>query len=269
MKKYVKISALVLSAILFISCFTGCNALDELREQQAFWTDERNIMWNDVEYKLIPQCDYFYPLTAYNSSLCITEKDVPVLLSSLEGAYGFLSDDSIFIEIQDEYDYSSTFYCRTDKYDSIREEIESGFSPEGFCYSYYPFDPEKEIINEYLYTLTEEEANLIKDIYNSVTPIEITEDTFNADIEYDYCVELYFCAKEIYFRAYSGIDILINGDKYCIAEYSDDYTTTYVYEVADEYKPYLKSICDMYVEAEKSSAYYYDDYYYEEEIYEM
>ena len=83
MKKWVRIIALILTIFLCLP-LTGCNALDEMRQQQGIWQDDGTIIWNGSEYKWLNTNELSLNLERDEeySHAYITKPDVPVLLSS-------------------------------------------------------------------------------------------------------------------------------------------------------------------------------------------
>ena len=190
MKKFIK---LILALVLvFALCFSlsGCNVLSEPKEAHAIRIDEETIEYDGEEYKLLPNNEYFCPPFIESVSLNITESDVPVLLSEQFGDRGELNDDKTIIEYFD----TSSFYCRKDKYQKVKKEVEAEFIKSGYCYSYTVFDEETYMSEFEYYTFSEKENDAIEKVlaYGEVVVLE--------NCSYEYCANLEIYSRNLNFR---------------------------------------------------------------------
>ncbi len=147
MKSLKKFLCLCLSIII---CFSlcSCNFIDELREKQAHFNKNNNIVYNGKVYKVLNDCKYSPSDFSKNKTVIITEEDVPLLLSETLGERFYLSDDEKFIKKYSfgyDYDYSyedetlenNVYYAREDVYDEISSMIETSdyFDHYAFIYT--------------------------------------------------------------------------------------------------------------------------------------
>ena len=109
------------SILIMVFCFSGCQALDKARENQAFGDSVSVIVYKGNEYKLLDKCDTLSPEYKEDASVFVTGSDVPVLLSTMFGNRYMISKDEVFLC---EYYYLGTgVYCRADKFDEMQKRI--------------------------------------------------------------------------------------------------------------------------------------------------
>ncbi len=232
MKRYIRITAFILSALLLCSVFTGCDMLDEMRRSHAVKNEKDNIILNGNEYKYVP----FASLTSLfnfeiieTRDIYVTEPDVPVLLS--EGFYenfGDVSEDGKYICIYDE-NYDTVYYCLIEEYDKLTERLEAPFEPEVLAYPYYYYDYENDEEIYGNYTLTEEERKAVEDVLRSVEPVQL--ENYSVYQAESYCI-LYECSDDLIFnRMVLGIEYK-NG-RYAVTRDIGN-TITEVHRVPDE-----------------------------------
>ncbi len=232
LKKSLRITALILSALLLCSVFTGCDMLDEMRRAHAVKSENDNIILNGNEYKYVP---FGSPTALFNldlvptSDIYVTEPDVPVLLS--EGFYefyGYVSEDGKFLYVYDE-DYNSIYYCRTDVYDTLIERLDEPFVPEvlAYAYSYYDYENDVDIYDSYI--LTEEEQNAVEDVLRSVEPVQ--QENYSVYQAESYC-DLYECSEDLIFNR-MVLSIEYKNGRYAVAREIGNGITE-VHRVPDE-----------------------------------
>jgi len=99
MKKLVQRIAIVLLVCCLCIGLGGCKALDEARANHAKWSESGTILLGDTEYILVENSENLYPTIDYfESSVHVTEPDVPVLLSFILGEFLYSSKDGVFLE---------------------------------------------------------------------------------------------------------------------------------------------------------------------------
>ena len=106
MKKTLRLAALVLTLLMLIFTFCGCDAIDEARKNHGIWkvADKTVIELGGKEYKLLRECQYLNPSVANDYDyVSVTEKDVPLLCKEIFGEQFLRSDDGIFL-VSDLYD---------------------------------------------------------------------------------------------------------------------------------------------------------------------
>lgn len=112
MKNKIKPIISILLTLLLCFALTGCDMLDEMKKEQAFYTNEEKteFVWQGTLYKHI-EIDKDIFATSYVGAGYITESDIPVLLSDLYG------DSFSIIEpyglIMSNYGY---YFCKAEEY---------------------------------------------------------------------------------------------------------------------------------------------------------
>ncbi len=257
MKKVKRLFALCLSFILLCLCTTGCNAIDEMRNNQAFYTEIGGVKLRGTDYLPLPENEYFRPFKRDDRTVIrITEPDVPVLLSSEYGAYSSLYNDGEILYSN----YMDVYYCRVDKYAEYNAVLAAPFEPTGYCYTYNVLDTDTLEYTEHLYQLTAEQVKAVEEILFTVTPTVQDE---NANYTYDYFVELNACDDTMLLRD-EAVSIAKNGKEYTIVHYNLEYA------VPSEYSSMFDSIVKQGFDAIKAADAYYDDLYgYDENEYDI
>ena len=134
MKRFFKLTALVLAIAMMAVTLSSCRALDEAKEKRAVYTDDTyaEIECNGVIYRGIDtgnlsfitrDCDYGYAATT---------SDVPILLTNWFGdSANMLNDNAIFYVYSYHYnddgeqEHKSGYrnYIREDKYDDVQQAV--------------------------------------------------------------------------------------------------------------------------------------------------
>lgn len=266
MKKNTKFLVLLLALLMMCLCLTGCDELDELKKQQAIWVEKGDtsaFIYNGVEYKRIDVPNPPTPISRYYENIKITDPDVPVLLADRFSVMLDLSVDENFVfgylcaDYTDEYiglsggvrgyaiyensSYDPTeevLYCKADIYDDVINQINEGIEFSNYCYDYYKYNEELGYEEFFLYTLTDEETELINNIEKTVEPFE----SYNYNSEYMFC--LYKTNKDNMFFEES-YDVYRNEDgSYYISKYDSNEDIVIEYKVPDEFKDKFDEFCD-------------------------
>ena len=116
MKHLKKIMAVCLASFMLFSV-TGCEAIREMKEQQAFWAQEGKtdrIEWNGHTFRRYEGMDdrYAISMSVTSSRGYVTEKEIPALLQDLYGRLYVMSPDQCIMQV--DYDM---LYIREDVYD--------------------------------------------------------------------------------------------------------------------------------------------------------
>lgn len=224
MKKIFKRAMTLVLAAALLCSLCGCAALDALRESQAYYDDNGNIVWNGSTYKLLAYSDPLYPEVDYSSEIYITEPDVPVLLS-LFYALDLLnpSTDGKFLE-----DGQYNYYCREDAYDEITARLQEGFEPEIVCYFYDVYDEETWEYKEKNYQLTADQIAAIELVVTTVEPVSYNETGMYPD--YDYILNICECSADMLLQTCST-ELIVYGQRYYLAVYTD--ADTLIFTVPD------------------------------------
>lgn len=240
MKKSLKRGLALLLILMQIFVLCGCKALDTMRANQAHYDDDGNIFWNGSVYKPLSACDELMPDVDYGTTVCITEADVPVLLSDVF-AQDMLSPSKDGVILQS--DWSSKNYCREDKFQEISDRIMAGFETEIVCYGYDVYDEETwEYSTEY-YTLTQEQWEALELITETVEPTKMGE---GWSLDYDWSVPLEERSQDMLFRR-QNLDIAAAGQQYYLLLYTD--TESLAFAVPDGCKATFDEIVKPYLEA--------------------
>lgn len=255
MKKVKRFVALFTALILVCLSATGCNAIDEMRESQAFYTENGGVKLRGTDYIPLPENEYFRPFKHDDSTVIrITEPDVPVLLSPEFGDYGSLYNDGEILYSN----YMDIYYCRVDKYAEYNAVLAAPFEPTGYCYTYHVLNTDTMQYIEHIYQLTAEQAKAVDDILATVTPTVQDE---NANYTYDYFVELNACDDTMLLRD-EAVHISINGKEYTIVRHNyNGQREDLEYAVPSEYSSIFDSILKQGYDAVKTSDAYFDDLY--------
>lgn len=245
-------------ALLLVCClclgFGGCKALDEARANHAKWSETGSILLGDTEYMLIEHSENLYPTIDYlNSSVHVTESDVPVLLSFILGEFLYSSKDGMFLESAD----TGALYCRADRYGEIADKAQNGFEAVGYCFDYYT-DDEGENYEEHTYRLSAEEISVLNAIMALGTAVEIPA---VADVTYDYNVIVMQCDDSQLFRTYLA-DVCCVADTYYVLQQEGEKMTSI--QVPDRYAPVFDKMLEGPRTQYENELEWYGDYEYED-----
>lgn len=187
MKKWVRIIAVFLSVLLCLP-LAGCNALDEMRQQQGIWQDDGTIIWNGSEYKWLNTNELSLNLERDEgySNAYITRPDVPVLLSASLGEYFEVNNKGVFLN-----SWSCGLFCRSDSYDAVLARIKKGFTLDKICYEFYQYTNGKSV--KKVYTLTPKQMDQILKLHEMLAPIILEDGMY---ISFDRSVDLYGCSSD-------------------------------------------------------------------------
>lgn len=234
MKKVLKIVCVCLVLTVVCLTFSGCSALDEIRETRITLTEKGTILYDGHEYTLLPECEYLNPHYDYSADLLyLADEEVPLLLTSIFCTEHSISADKKFISAGLDGD-TPQYYCRDDIYNDMIARITEGFKPDGYCYDYYDFDSENVVI----YKLKANETEAIRQVLKDVTPMVLPD---IANVNSEISVRIDACSDDLYFRNYA-YDIYLLEDKYYIlAESGEQYMLyTVPEELSDIFKEILK-----------------------------
>lgn len=257
MKKTIKIIALCLSILALTALFTGCDALDEAKNNHALLSDDKKtISFRGETYKLLPEEGSFYAESNYPyQNVHVTDEDVPVLLKDMcSYASDYYERKDIFsVWINEDFDvthYSETFeryYCNEkdfDKYIKALEENELdhiGFEYEGTDKNYawfYTLDIASEDVSKEILSHIKNPEAMTNELYSDVT---------NGFDSYCLLSNLYTCDSEgILADVLAGFDIFKDGDG---KAYLVNYDTERAVELSDTVADSLKD------------EYFFGDYY--------
>ena len=215
----------------------GCDALDEMRKDQAFIQDDGTILWNGNVYKLLPENKYFQPMITGERSLSLTEKDVPVLLSGTFAlTYMGIDEAETLIHVYGEQPY----YCRADQYDALSARLSEPFAVEELCFQYGYYDYEEDKYIEGFHTLTSAQAQAVEEVLAKVTPWKLGES--GAHIS-GWTMMIQESSKDHLMRR-NRAQLVVEGlSAYLTVEMG---TETYVYTIPDNLRPIFIEMSNLY-----------------------
>ena len=261
MKRTLKILlAITLVALMSLS-LSGCIEIDKLREQQAFFTEDGDIIYKGKTY--YSMSNYEYKLRNYNlfdrsSYINVTSAETPVLLSYL-GETGYISTDGIFISLSgyiNTYDVSDLF-CHEDYYEDVIEFFEKAKTqPDNLKYYYPVVDHNAQIITNESYTLSQEEFTAVINASKEGSTVD------ESQVITDYVSEMY-CRSDVLSLVAPVFDVYYGNDDFFIGIPDENAKTppyyTYI-KVPEKYNDAFERIFSKakeYIdEADKYSEYY-------------
>lgn len=247
MKKTIRFISLFLAIVICLS-LCGCVSLDELRATSGILTEDGIVkLYDGTEYKRLDNLGKLSPYCDLYDYVDIVKEEVPLLLVfSYSKGYFLKGSDGNFLVDYDE-NGDEIWYCRSDIYDSVIDQIENGFVANKYCYPY--FDYEKGESHRYL--LTDAQANTVANILSIVEP----EMRKSANIPImDSYIDLYLTTDNMIFME-DIYDIgVIEGTYYIIVDVDDN--NAKLYRVPDDFNDEFASIVKKQVEADE----YWDKY---------
>jgi|GEM_PF-2240931 len=229
MRKYSKIIALVLCVLTICTVLCSCDAIDEMRTKQGFFQEDGTILFNENVYiNMDVYSNIRYDLCC-SKSVCITEKNVPVLLSSKFGRSFHITKDNVIISQGD------AVYVRADKYAEVKKEAEKAENGEFDYfvikrYSYSINEKETEIICNYV------ESQMIHSILSEVPPISYAG-------EQTELLNLYVSTESGYFgKNFGGLSLLVQSGRYVIRKNVEPDKMEEVYIVPEKYQKEMEDI---------------------------
>lgn len=243
MKKTLKLISLVLVVIMIGSLFCGCDALDELRASVATMTETGDIKLGDNIYKKLPETeslriDYEQEL----KYVYIADKETPILLAPVIGV-DYMTDKTGILLTSYETE-ENVFYCRSDYYEQIKEQIENGFKPSKYYYEYYKIaddDFEGDYIKR---ALSEEELNALKTVLSGKGKVLAD----NMNVLCDYIATIEYCSEDGYFYDYY-CDVYIYNNTYTVVVQTENKTKTF--EVPKKMNNIFKNMVEEFVQNEQ------------------
>lgn len=188
MKTAVKRIFLIVLALTMLFSLCSCFDLVSLRKSQAKWQEDGSIIWNGQTYKYIKASADFNLIDRTDTSLSLTEADVPLLLAEPFGSPAWLDGSGTFISFYathamehvetsaDEYDI--VFFCREDRYEDVSQKMTSKDLEHFYAIAYESGE------NTALHFLSEEQSEAIKESLatskNKITPNNLSDYYINS-----------------------------------------------------------------------------------------
>lgn len=226
MKKYVKIIALVLSVFTFCTILCSCDALDEMRDKQAFWQKDGSILYNGNTYVKLPVYkELNYKAYDHESYIHITEKDVPVLLSSEFGSYRNITKDGVVI------DGNGELYALAGNYAQVLKEADAAARGDFNVFTYFGGK-----------VCTAEETAAIKDITSQIS--------YDITIAWDSVSEIPIdCSTESgYFGYYFGSIIRFNSGEYIVTK-NTEYEGMSSFAVPEKHRKTIEKLYSKHIDS--------------------
>ncbi len=266
MKRVIKASALLLIIALLTVSLCSCGSLETAKANQAFYLDNNfksEIILRDTIYRKIYLGNLSF-IDAGNYGLrengCyVTEKGVPVLLSSWYGDLYSISNDESVINVFGEY------YVREDKYEAVKEAVDSAVL-DHYYISYYPdsyysgrYD---DIASKHYDTDTVSNIILDQDVTDAINKALATDDSDKRQLTQDqlYSVEALMierCDKDMIVTTFdNNLVLLRDGESFYVSGDNDYWADSYsVYPIEKNSAALIKELFEKYPEAVDQTAF--------------
>lgn len=262
MKRTLKILLAITLVALMSFSLSGCIEIDKLREQQAFFTEDGDIVYKGKTY--YSMSGYEYKLRSFNlldrsSFINVTSAETPVLLSYLLGETGYISTDGIFISLSgyiNPYDVSDLF-CHEDYYEDVIDFFEKAKTqPDNLKYYYPVTDHKSQTLKIESYILSQEEFTTVIKASKEGSTVD------ESQVIADYVSEMY-CRSDVLSLETPVFDVCYGNGDFFIGIPDENAKTppyyTYI-KVPEKYNDDFERIFSQakeYIdEADKYSEYY-------------
>lgn len=231
MRKISKYCKLIPLMIVLMLSLSGCVSLEELKDRQAFWKDDKKqtIVWQGKEYHYLTDTTTSHLSLEYDymANIYIMKKDVPVLLAKYNSDYGDVTKDKQFINSWEE------IYCIEDKYEEMKEFMKN--PPEMDCYAYRFFDNDDAGSDRFC-ILEDEQEEQLKEIMK-----ECKKEKDYSQEEYNWVTEIFECSKDGLFRNYLSRDLCrtVDGELFWEVATESSYAA---YEIPEKYYQVIEEI---------------------------
>ncbi len=244
MKRLIKFIALISVVCIVSTLLSGCSFIKELKENKVVINENGDLVYKNNVYKKLSDTEDLYidyDFSEDTMSYALKE-DEPILYGFIKSEICEISKDKLLIE-----DIEGNIYCREDKYESTQENIEGGFTPEKYIYTYEVDNEQENWFEEYTWEtkvryITDDEMAVINEIFTKTTPnLNASELSY----ESDYMVDISACSEDLMLRKFAFY-IFVIDDKYYL-EKEDNYYNSIVYEIPEQYNKTFKKIMAEYV----------------------
>lgn len=261
MKKFSRIAALILAAVMLTLTLCSCNYLDSARAHQAFYTDDtrREIEFEGRTYKYINPNNYDFVHTDIyyqDRAYYVTQKDVPVLLASHYGMYMMVTEGKELLYLMGSE--RPVWFVRDDMY----EKMSSLLADPKLDHYFYQYTVEDEVYGGLILhnaLLNDEMTALIERTCSIDQNEKISLKNLDEDEYYSNSITLYSCDKDMRITRYRGETWLIrNGADYYIRS-GVSYSDKVLCPVKEEDIPMIKAFFEANENALNNYGYYPDD----------
>lgn len=240
-KSFKRISALLLALITCV-CLCSCKEIKEMRENQAFYGENGEIIWGEQVYMPLEALELPEELEcSWLGYGCVTEKDVPVLLSNTLGTGMYYNHSKTVIEAR-------TYYARKDVYDYVANLVKYPRLNE-YCvevdYDGY-YDIEYQLLKQRYLNAIDEIIYGGNEIYTDYEDYENYEEIATKDY-----ADIYKCDEKMVFQSLIyRVEERENGDMLLtsyitqdIYDYDDFYYREY--RIPDDKKAIMKELLTL------------------------
>lgn len=214
MKKWKRWIAILLMSVMCLS-LCGCQSLEDMRAAHAFWQEDGSIRWNGNVYRRLDDVpDSFQLYTEH--TVCVTEADVPVLLSDWLGDEFTADEEGVMLHSW-YWEGEETYFCREDKFEEMATYFQQDIELDTYFYTYWPVKDGK--AETAYYYLSDEEKYVINELFNVSDFNEVEDDFYNSFEEGDFSVVLGRCdGKHLFAEHYALEIVFMQGEYYLFAD---------------------------------------------------
>ena len=217
--------------ILVLSVFSlcSCDFIEEKRAEQAVYVETEDGLAIEYLSKKYKPISIPYELTVNaNEFLYVTEKDVPLLLSTFLGTGMYCNKDKTVISSTD-----SNIYCREDVYEEYSERLKNSAFND-MCIQIYSFNEETYEYDMKYEKLDDNVVTAINAIISGVAPT--TEMPYT-----EQSVEVFKCDEDaVFMRSYLYAEMDFQGRCYLHNYIGGEYG--YYYAVPNRYEAEITAI---------------------------
>ncbi len=241
MKKMMKCVAGLSAMLVLMSALTGCRQFEELRQAQASFTKEGNLLVKGEEYLALPLCDELRPMFHNDvKEIYAASEETPVLLTKFFGTTMDMSEDKMFIASGGYNIYNGEFdgvgiapyYCHEDIYDSVMATIETGYEPNGYRIGY--FDWQEDEFKHYEFS--DEETQAVETVFAQTPAYESEPESWDI-----FSVDSYM--KDQPFSQYE-FDLVKAEDGIYLNKYFEINENWLYYKVPTDLEPVFQNVID-------------------------
>lgn len=265
MKRFFRLSALVIALVLLALTLCSCQYVDDARSHQAFYTDDtkREISYGDHVYKILNPGnrsfvftgtyvdDYFYS---------VTEKDVPALLARFEGDFIDFNEERTIMRMWD------SWYIRDDVYNRVKDALQNS-ELDHYWFSYIEYPEEDDLSSD----MRQENVLLDDETTEAVNrTLALPEDeriSYTELSDSDYGSKIIYlsnCDKDMFITDSSTVYLLNDRGEYYIWN-GNEYDENSIFPVSEDDRAIIKRVFDDYPDAadEYNVRWYFESDYYD------
>lgn len=204
-KNFKKVIAAILCVVMAMG-LGGCVTMGELKASHAYFKADTTgvIIYDDVEYLVLPKYENFSPNLDNNMNIYITQEDEPMLLREYLGNYIDISQDRNFLICSYECTSTPNAYCRADVYGEMVKQLSQDHPLNRYCYSYNEWDDTFTTLSTHYYNFSDAEIEFMTTLMSEANTLVIMREDFDIT-SYDALALVYSCSEDMMFKkeAYS------------------------------------------------------------------